>query len=74
MSKYYNADEVESLLGCGCAYAIRDLPTIDIVRCKNCKHWDDDTSKCTKWTTDTYEQAQTNADAFCSYGERIDDE
>ena len=54
--------------------ALSDLPTIDIVRCKDCNHWFDDSSKCTKWTTDTYEQAQTNADDFCSYGERSDNE
>ena len=30
MSKYYKADEVEKLLNCGCAYAIRDLPTIEV--------------------------------------------
>lgn len=46
------------------------VSTEPIVRCKDCKHWNDFYSKCTKWTVDTYEQAQTNADDFCSYGER----
>ena len=30
MSKYYDADEVEALMSCGCAYVIRDLPTIEV--------------------------------------------
>ena len=29
MSKYIDTDEVEKLLSCGCAYAIRELPTIE---------------------------------------------
>lgn len=53
-------------------HRIIDLPIIEIVRCKDCKHWNDFYSKCTKWTVDTYEQAQTNAEDFCSYGERIE--
>ena len=30
MNKYYKADEVEKLLNCGCAYAIWELPTIEV--------------------------------------------
>lgn len=30
MDKYYKVDEVEKLLSCGCAYAIRELPTVEV--------------------------------------------
>lgn len=47
-------------------------PTIDIVRCKECKHYDKfpTWSACTYWSGDPYEQASVNDDDFCSYGER----
>ena len=70
MSRYIDADEAEKLLRAGCAYAIWELPSIDIVRCKECKWWhklhgcikNDDVNLC------------TNADDFCSYGERKESE
>ena len=51
---------------------IEHQPTIDIVRCKECKHYDKfpTWSACTYWSGDPYEQASVNADDFCSYGER----
>lgn len=51
------------------------LIEIDIVRCGECKHWqgnkdeDDLTDEC-KWITDEL----PNADDFCSYGERKNDD
>jgi len=52
--------------------AIEDAPTIDIVRCGECKHWRayETWSECERWTDDPYESAKTKADDFCSYGER----
>lgn len=45
-------------------------PTIDIVRCKECKYYDKfpTWSACTCWSGDPYEQASVNDDDFCSYG------
>ena len=51
---------------------IRDAPSIDIVRCGECKHWRtyETWSECELWTDDPYESAKTKANDFCSYGER----
>ena len=48
---------------------IEDMPTIDIVRCKSCKHWNtkgcrDGVGEC-EWA-----YYMTKPDDFCSYGER----
>lgn len=40
MSRYIDADEAEKLLRAGCAYAIWELPSIDIVRCRECVYYD----------------------------------
>ena len=48
---------------------IDNAPSIDIVRCKECKHHGA-LSTCTYWSADPYEQASVEADDFCSYGER----
>lgn len=49
-------------------------PTIDavpVVRCKDCKHWNDDAMACdTLPWVDSSEHANWYADDFCSYGER----
>ena len=49
---------------------IEDIPTIDIVRCKECKYW-----KWIEWAKEyrcTVRNTAFNAraDDFCSYGER----
>jgi len=51
---------------------IFNTPSIDIVRCKECKHCDKfpTWSACTYWSGDPYEQASVNPNDFCSYGER----
>lgn len=55
---------------------VDDAPSIDIVHCRECKHWRNKDkayetwSECELWTDDPYETAETNADDFCSYGER----
>ena len=45
-------------------------PTIEIVRCKDCKKWTngDDISGICQWND--YRTLQTYADSFCSFGER----
>ena len=69
MSRYIDADEAEKWLRAGCAYVIRDLPSIDIVRCKECVYgtWHKQTEMyiCSANDQDLYE-----AEHFCSYGER----
>lgn len=54
---------------------IDSAPSIDIVRCAECKYWEkgETWSACTFWTGDIYEQAAVEADDFCSYGERKDE-
>lgn len=49
-----------------------DLPTIEIVRCKDCKYWKSEHICIGRWGW--YGTMMTEADAFCSYGERIDNE
>ena len=66
MSKWIDADEAEKLLRAGCAYAIWELPSIDIVRCKECKYSD-------IYKGEMFCQIRTDdvkPDDFCSYGER----
>ena len=43
---------------------LNDIPTIDIVRCKECRHWGD--TICDRFD----EERIMFADDFCSYGER----
>ena len=52
--------------------ALDNLTTIDIVRCKDCKHWDKykaiDVGCCLRIDYDT------STNDYCSYGERKDNE
>lgn len=43
----------------------------EVVRCKECRFYIADEGKCTRstWTYD-WHRPKTNADDFCSYGER----
>ena len=47
-------------------------PTVDaveVVRCKDCKHFDEHTSKCYVFCDNEYEvQLEVGRDHFCSYG------
>ncbi len=68
-----SAEDMGAYMAVGeCLKAIDEQPTIDIVRCKECKWWvvamdennsDEDYLKCNmdKWP---------DADDYCSYGER----
>ena len=54
--------------------AIDEMPTVDIIRCKDCKQWDAELGCCTSYTivkcTDGREGVSSEADDFCSRGER----
>ena len=66
---------------CGIATAIteiEDSPTVDaveVVRCRDCKHWDSETWFCDNHSTFRHHGLDWNMfseDDFCSYGERND--
>ena len=46
---------------------VNALPSIDIVRCRECKMWMSE-HLCQWWSR--YGTVETDADDFCSYGER----
>lgn len=56
---------------------INSAPSIDIVRCKECKHrvveeqsWGEYNEYCDLWCDGNGYWASVNADDYCSYGER----
>ena len=49
---------------------VMQLPTIDIVRCKECKHRYNDGWLEPRWTCDYLKDMRLKDDDFCSYGER----
>ena len=55
---------------------LNDMPTLDaveVVRCKDCKHWHKDTVFCGYMPYgEASERVNWYADDFCSYGERKD--
>ena len=60
--------------------AVEEAPTVDaveVVRCKDCKHWEKETGSCTEHPT-YYDHGMDwyiyDEDDFCSCGERKDDE
>ena len=60
---------------------IEEQPTVDavpVVRCKDCKHWNQDevfkTSSCRISYDEKGFEKQTDADFFCGYGKRKDGE
>ena len=54
--------------------ALDSAPSIDIVRCKECKHSNSYESTFGKGWFCWRDHVKRNADDFCSYGERKDDE
>ena len=48
---------------------VEQAPSIDIVRCGECKHWIDDRKGQDDMGTCRLTHYFTNADDFCSYGE-----
>ena len=79
MSRYVDADKVLKIVNdmteCEDDYEritewIHNMSSIDIVRCKECKYWQDNNGgypheEC-RWSKDE----TPDADDFCSYGER----
>lgn len=56
--------------------AIENAPSVDaveVVRCKDCKHWQESVDGITKWCPLLMDK-ETKADDFCSYGERKDND
>ena len=57
-------------------FALDDLPTIDIVRCEECKYahmtYGGECKYCDKWSLE--DSLYLDGDFFCSYGERKDNE
>ena len=54
---------------------ILSMPTVDaveVVRCKDCKHWRENTLWCDMNSRDRGENFNWYEDDFCSYGERKD--
>ena len=48
-----------------------------VVRCKNCKHWEKETKRCSEHPDDFnygFEWFEFDEDDFCSYGERREGE
>lgn len=43
----------------------------DLVRCKDCKHWHDNTEFCDFWSALNVAQRTIKTD-YCSYGEKED--
>lgn len=78
MSRYIDADDVANAIYlhfpsirtmADARGVIEEAPSIDIVRCRDCKYWRtriDETNCCAReYATDHW-----CADDFCSYGER----
>ena len=74
MSRYIDADKAIFRMQCCGAYhgviafdtvksVINDVPSIDIVRCGECKWFDDG------WCN--FNDSGFDADDFCSYGEKV---
>ena len=85
MNRWIDADEVEKLMKCGCAYAIWKLPSIDLVCCGECKYCEEYESMegmeyiCSRVWCSPYDWADkpcfyVSPDSFCSYGERKESE
>ena len=82
MSRYIDADALIDRLdycvkeGMGSTIAftfkhmVEEAPSIDIVRCKECKHRYDDGWLEPRWTCDYLKDMRLKDDDFCSYGER----
>ena len=79
--EFCKSEAIEERYGSGVLEITRDIidnaPTIDavpVVRCKDCKcwtEWSNGTGSCSRFALDWI---GTDADDFCSMGERKDDE
>ena len=76
MSRYVDISELE-IPNDECSYeelesfveAVCESEYIDIVHCRECKHWLDGSGLCKHWSK-LYGSVLTKADDFCSYGSR----
>ena len=75
MSKYIDAEWLKqnfnTVFWSQITKTIDSAPSIDIVRCGECKMWMSE-HLCQWWSR--YGTVETDADDFCSYGERENDE
>ena len=53
---------------------VLQLPTIDLVRCAECKHWNRGRCWGIPFSGDDASYIETEANDFCSYGERKENE
>ena len=69
-----SAEDMGAYMAVGeCLKAIEEAPSIDIVRCKECRWLDKGENESCSWSMCTRHIGQyinVNADDFCSYGER----
>jgi hypothetical protein len=56
-------------------YAMKTVDAVEVVRCKDCKHWDEDALWC-NINSAQFAESHYNwyGEDFCSYGERKDNE
>ena len=62
-----NIDDIAEQIIRQCKRIVKDAPSIDIVRCRECKYWDEENHWCN--IRDSYGWDYKPTD-FCSYGER----
>ena len=81
MSRYIEADDVANAIYhhfpsirtmADARGIIEEAPSIDIVRCKECKHWRNTDAE--KIPTASIACGNMHPDDFCSYGERKESE
>ena len=74
MSRWIDADalraNINTIFWAEIGKIIDSAPSIDIVRCKDCKHRYDDGWLEPRWTCDYLKDMRLKDDDFCSYGER----
>ena len=75
--KYFNVDGIctKEYPVCGSVVIVAELPTIDaveVVRCKDCKHYNQEMNECESTHFWFSEDGCLNAkdDDYCSFGER----
>ena len=74
-SQGYDVDGIEDFMPEAKAW-LNDAPSIDIVRCKECKHASDNKvygCMCNHFNDNDWDYHRMYADDFCSRGEREDE-
>ena len=74
MSRYIDAEWLKLALELFRVVDLSDAPSIEIIRCGECKWYGNEQKKiyecCTYWAQNGGVLVPMNADDFCSYGER----